>query len=232
MSSLRIPLIHVAQLRLIPSTRVSSVEDLVIIEVCAVRNATCFSRPFLKNVSFEPKNNICCNMLSQIRDNVDIKYYICFLRIPKTSCLYVLVGENGAGTALMDTGSSGSFISLGYVRKHRLQMKPSAGNVSIASSSLKASIKGQCTVDLNLQEEWYPDVKLSVLPHLCSDIILGQDFTSQHSTISFAFGGSKKDLVISHPISSSVPSALVDTPSLISNIDPACKPITTKSKRE
>ena len=54
---------------------------------------------------------------------------------------------------------------------------------------------------------------------------------SHHSTISLAFGGSKKDLVISHPISCSVPSALVDTPSLFSNIDPACKPITTKSKR-
>ena len=81
-------------------------------------------------------------MLSQTRDNVDIKYYICFLRVPKQAALYVLVGENGAGTALMDTGSSGSFISLGYVRKHRFQMKPAAGNVSMASSSLKASMKG------------------------------------------------------------------------------------------
>ena len=144
----------------------------------------------------------------------------------------MLVRKNGASTALMDTGSSGYFISLGFVRKHRLQMKPAAGNVSMASSSLKSSIKGQCIVDLNLLGEWYPDVKLSVLPHLCSDIILGQDFMSQHSTISFAFRGSKKDLVISHPISCSVLSALVDTPSLFSNIDPACKPITTKSKRE
>ena len=54
---------------------------------------------------------------------------------------------------------------------------------------------------------------------------------SQHSTISFAFRSSKKDLVISHPISCRVPSALVDMPSLFSNTDPACKPITTKSKR-
>ena len=60
-------------------------------------------------------------------------------------------------------------------------MKPAAGNVSMASSSLKASIKGNCTVDLSLLGEWYPDVKLSVLPHLCSDIVLGQDFMSQHS---------------------------------------------------
>ena len=54
---------------------------------------------------------------------------------------------------------------------------------------------------------------------------------SQHSTISFAFGDSKKDLVISHPISCSVPSALVDTSSLFPNTDPASKPITIKSKR-
>ena len=110
-------------------------------------------------------------------------------------------------------------------------MKPAAGNVSTASSSFKASIQGQCTVDLNLLGEWYPDVKLLVLPHLCSDIILGLDFMSLHSTISFAFGGSKKDLVISHPISGSIHSALVDTPSLFFNIDSASKPITTKSKR-
>ena len=86
-------------------------------------------------------------------------------------------------------------------------------------------------MDLNLLVEWYTNVQLSVIPYHCSDIILGQDFMSQHSTISFAFGGSKKDLVISHPISCSVPSALVDTLSLFSNIDPACKPITTKFKR-
>ena len=85
----------------------------------------------------------------------------------KQAALYVLVGENGAGTTLMDTGSTGSFISLSYMRKHKLQKKSAAGNVSMASSSLKASIKGQCTVDLNLLGEWYPDVKLSVLPHLC-----------------------------------------------------------------
>ena len=52
-------------------------------------------------------------------------------------------------------------------------------------------------MDLLLLGEWYRDVKVSVLPNLCSDIILSQNFT----------------------------------PSLFSNIDPACKPITTKSKR-
>ena len=76
-----------------------------------------------------------------------------------------------------------------------------------------------------------PKCKTSSPTQPYSDIILGRDFMSQHSTISFSFGGSKKDLLISHPISCSIPSALVDTPSLFSNIDPDCKPITTKSKR-
>ena len=231
------PLIHVVQLRLIPSTRVSSVEDLVIIEVCvcAIRNATCFKCKkeghFSKMCRSNPKITSAATCSHRLATMLISNATSASLGSLKQAALYMLVGKNGAGTALMDTGSSGSFISLGYVRKHRLQMKPAAGNVSIASSSLKASIKGNCTVDLSLLGEWYPDVKLSVLPHLCSDIVLGQDFMSQHSTISFAFGGSKKDLVISHPISCSVPSVLVNTPSLISNIDPACKPITTKSKR-
>ena len=65
-------------------------------------------------------------MLLETRDNVDIKYYICFLRIPKTGCIIRVSREKCTGTAVMDTGSSGSFISLGYVRKHRLQMKTAA----------------------------------------------------------------------------------------------------------
>ena len=73
-------------------------------------------------------------------------------------------------------------------------MKPAAGNVSMASSLLKASIKGQCTVDLNLLGEWYPDVKLSVLPNLCSDIILGKDFMSTFHRIFLHSGALRKIL--------------------------------------
>ena len=203
--------------------------------VCAARNATCFKckkeSHFSKMCRSNPKITSAATCSHRLATMLISNTRSASLGSLKQAELYVLVGKNATSTALIDTGNSRSFISLSYVRKHRLQMKPAAGNVSTASSSLKASIKGQCTVDLNLLGEWYPDIKLSVLPHLYSDIILGQDFVSQHSTISFAFGGSKKDLVISHPISCSVPSALVDEPSLFSNIDPTCKPISTKSKR-
>ena len=201
----------------------------------AARNAICFKCKkeghFSKMCCLKPKITSAATCSHRLMTMLISNTTSASLGSLKQAALYVLAGKNSADTALMDTGSSGSFISLSYVRKHKLQMKPAAGNVSMESSSLKVAIKGQCTVNLNLLGEWYSDVKLSVLSHLCSDIILDQDFISQHSTISFEFRGSKKDLVISHPISCSVPSALVDTPSLFSNIDPACKPITTKSKR-
>ena len=53
----------------------------------------------------------------------------------------------------------------------------------------------------------------------------------QHSNVSFAFGGPRKDLVISKPIACSVPSASVDSPPLFANLTPNCKPIVTKSRR-
>lgn len=89
----------------------------------------------------------------------------------------------------METGRSGPFISLDYAKRHQIKLKPSVGNMSMASSSLNASMKGQCTVNLDLLDEWYLNVKLCVLPNL------GQDFMSQHSNISFAFVGPKNSLV-------------------------------------
>ena len=131
----------------------------------------------------------------------------------------------------MDTGSCGSFISLDYVKKYKLKISPASGTVSMASSSLNAPVKGRCSINLNLLGEFYPNTPLSVLPNLCCDVILGRDFMRQHSNVSFAFGGSRKDLVISKPITCSVPSASVDSPPLFANLTPNCKPIVTKSRR-
>ena len=113
--------------------------------VCAARNATCFKCKkeghSLKMRHSNPKITsaaTCPNRLATML----IKYYICLLRIPKQATLYVLVGKNGTSMALINMRSSGSFISYGYGKKNRQQMKPATGNVSIASSSLNASIKG------------------------------------------------------------------------------------------
>ena len=96
--------------------------------------------------------------------------------------IYVLIEENEA-TALMDTDSCGSFISLDYVRKYKLKINPASGTVSMASSSLNVPVKGRCSINLNLLGEFYPNTPLSVLPNLCCDVILGQDFMKQHEHI-------------------------------------------------
>ena len=157
MSSQRIPLMHFVKILLIPSIRISS--------VCVARNATCFKCKkeghFSKMCRSNPKitsASICSHRLATMLISNTTSASLGSL---KQAALYVLVGKNGAGTALMDIGSSGSFISFGCERKHRLQMKPAAGNVSMASSSLKASIKEQCIMDINLLGEWYPDVIFS-----------------------------------------------------------------------
>ena len=148
------------------STSVQSMDPIN--ACCAVRNANCFKCKkeghFSKKCCSNPKLTSAATCSHRFATMLILNTTSASLGSLKQAALYVLVGKNGASTALIDTGSSGSFISLGYVRKHKLQMKPAAGNVSMASSSLKASIKGQCTVDLNLLGEWYPDVKLSVLP--------------------------------------------------------------------
>lgn len=52
---------------------------------------------------------------------------------------------------------------------------------------------------------------------------------NQHSSLSFAVGGLLKILSISNATACSLPCALVDVPTLLSNLDPNGKPIATAS---
>lgn len=68
----------------------------------------------------------------------------------KQSTLYILIGKDGTIFALIEIDSPGSFIPLDYVKRHQIKIKSAVGNVSMAWSPLNASIKRQCTVNLNL----------------------------------------------------------------------------------
>ena len=146
----------------------------------------------------------------------------------KRATAFILVNDEAA-TALTDTGSSGSFISDNHVKRLKSKVNSATGNVSMSSSSLNSPIKELYMVKINLLGESYPNIKLSVLADVCYDVILGQDLMSQHSEVSFAFGGTRKRLRISNS-SRSVPSASVDMPFLFSDLTTDCKPIATKSR--
>lgn len=71
----------------------------------------------------------------------------------------------------------------------------------------------------------YHDFKLSVLPELCADLILGIDFQSQHSIVVFHYGGSEPPLSVY-----GLSTLNVDPPELFVNLTADCHKIASKSR--
>ena len=87
-------------------------------------------------------------------------------------------------TVLIDSGSSESFIHPGLVKSVALHIYPSSGTISKATSSLATNVSGYCLVGLIFGGRTFR-VRLSVLPELCADLILGFDFQTQHERVIF-----------------------------------------------
>ena len=129
--------------------------------------------------------------------------------------------------ALFDSGSTESFIHPRLVEKAALTIHPSSGTVSMATSvSSTVSITGTCTANLTYQGREYAGYRLSVLPGLCADLILGLDFQSQHSSVTFHYGGSEPPLAIC-----GFSTLNIDPPEPFANLAENCHPIASKSRR-
>ena len=135
-------------------------------------------------------------------------------------------------SALIDSGSSDSFISQTVAEQLNLKIHPSKQDISMALTSLKTHVIGHCFADIDPNQHVYTCTRLGVLKDLCSDIILGHDFKKEHERVTIEFGGSKPELIIpnSAPVCA-VSAATIDEPSLFSNLLPDCKPIASKSRR-
>ena len=135
-------------------------------------------------------------------------------------------------SALIDSGSSDSFMSQTVAEQLNLKIHPSKQDISMALTSLKTHVIGHCFADIDLNQHVYTCTHLGVLKDLCSDIILGHDFQKEHERVTIEFGGSKPELIIpnSAPVYA-VSAATIDEPSLFSNLLPDCKPISSKSRR-
>ena len=97
----------------------------------------------------------------------------------------------------------------------------------MASTGLTKKTQGHCLVDLNYKDQLYKNTKLSILPDLCADVILGHDFLSQHSGLCIPFKGAQGTFSVC-----GVAAAKVEAPSLFENLTPHCKPVATKSRRQ
>ena len=133
-------------------------------------------------------------------------------------------------TALLDSCSTDSFISTEIVNSLDLKICENHKEISLASSA-KTSSPGYVIEDITLSRTEYKSVKLLVLPGLCCDILLGQDFQEQHENIVINYGGKKPNLIISNESACSLAVAHVPEPDLFPNISPDCKPVATKSRR-
>lgn len=129
-------------------------------------------------------------------------------------------------SALIDTGSSLSFMNKSTALRLGISIQPGTGTVSMATTSVTSDITGQCKVDLIILGHQYEQVKLSLLPDLCADIIVGHDILKTHASVEVVFGGNKTPLTVC-----SVAASTVEPVSLFSNLKPECKPIAIKSHR-
>ena len=72
-------------------------------------------------------------------------------------------------TALIDSGSSESFISETMARKLSLKLHPSTQKISMALTYFRTQILGHCFTDIVINQLSYSSIRLGVLKDLCSD---------------------------------------------------------------
>ena len=96
----------------------------------------------------------------------------------------------------------------------------------MANTSLKTGIHGICNVKLQFSQDAYEQVEFFIMPHLVSDVIIG-DLLERHNSVTFRFNGKLPNLVIS----SIMPTAEVEYPQLFSHMLPTCKPVAVKMRK-
>ena len=139
--------------------------------------------------------------------------------------------NNVSLTALVDSGSSESYINSSICSKLKLDSYPTLHRVQMASSAMTAKSTGFCLVDIMIDDTHYSSIRLNILEGLCSDIILGLDFQSQHENLIIKFNGKYPDLVVAPKSHCLTTAAKLPDVSLFSNVTEDAVPIATKSRR-
>ncbi|GFW99881.1 retrovirus-related Pol polyprotein from transposon opus [Trichonephila clavipes] len=130
-------------------------------------------------------------------------------------------------SALIDTGSSLSFLNEKHVAKCKLKVEPYLGKISMANSYMMTETEGVCKVNLKIENFTYQIVELLVMKDLCSDVLIGHDILNRHSSVEIGFDGNRPPLTIC-----SLAVAQVPPVSLFSNLNPDSRPLVTKSRRQ
>ena len=142
-----------------------------------------------------------------------------------SSCVDISV-EGKTVSALIDSGSTHSFIHPDLVKQHLMTIQPTQENVTMATSTFSTKMVGYCLINITLKGRLYSNVKLYILPNLCTDVILGQNWQAQHESITIYYGGAAPPLKVC-----GLTTLNIDPPPLFQYLSTDCKPIATKSRR-
>ncbi|XP_045776080.1 uncharacterized protein LOC123874634 [Maniola jurtina] len=143
----------------------------------------------------------------------------------RSATIPIMVNEYKAD-ALVDTGSSVSFINGKVARIMKLRKKPCQQTVNLASLNQVSFVEGVCFATITMNEHTYKQTPLLVVDNLCADVIIGHDLLKHHSSIHFNLGGPGEPLEICNVLQASVPPASVFT-----NLSPNIRPIVVRSRR-
>ncbi|KRX72265.1 Uncharacterized protein T06_5783 [Trichinella sp. T6] len=187
--------------------------------VAATRNPRCFFCGRSKHPRFEcPAREATCNKCW--KKGHYAKACRSSVSSSTTASLSTITGATLASTPVTLKASSILKLSNG------LKTIQSSEPISMASSALSSKALGCVTVDLKVQDRLYKSFRLRVLPHLCADVILGQDFHRMHESVTLNYGGNLPPLIIC-----GLATLRVDPPRLFAHLSPDCRPIATTSRK-
>ena len=137
--------------------------------------------------------------------------------------------------ALIDTGSTNTYLDSNVAKNMRLPTTPHSFAISLAASnSVVKSDSRVCISEFTIQGHNHSNIQVATLNGLCCEMLIGHDILSMHQNLIVDFGGPLKDFVISeqpsHPVCS-VAMANVSPPPLFNFLSDDCKPIACKSRR-
>ena len=154
------------------------------------------------------------------------------IRNKSESKVYIPVKVNGiATTALIDTGSTDSYVNKNFIETHGIASQPRDPiTVKLANSSESQVVSQACTLSVSITNEIgtrdYPSTSLSVMPYLIADVVLGEDFMKQHDSILIQYGGTKPQLTLC----SLGTMRNIQPPELFKYLKPECAPVATKTR--
>ena len=113
------------------------------------------------------------------------------------SIVNVKVNSKYLLSALIDTGSSYTFIDSSFVDKLNLVVSSSNKQITMASQNYKCRVLGAVQIDrLEINGVSYTDVQALVMESLCCDLLVGHDLLGSNEKLIMYFGGPKKPLVV------------------------------------